>query len=432
MSLFGNIASVDSSLDNLFKNSSGPVQRPQRKRRNDDGSAELELDELATLEGASDYENNSDDEEEVEIEVEEATEVKQQLKKKKKQQEDEGLEGRYLNRLLEEQTKEAEKEEKKKDSEEPTADAENTTEPTEETVKEDLTHESISNPDKEVDKAERTIFVGNISSSTITKKADYASLKALFAVFGKIESVRFRSISFSEILPRKVAFVKHKFHSERDTVNAYIVYSSKDSIRKALKLNSTVFLKNHIRVDSVAHPAKHDNKRSVFIGNLSFEAKEEPLWEYFGKCGDIEFVRIIRDSKTNVGKGFAYVQFQDTNGVAKALLLNKKKMPSGRELRVTRCKNIKKPSSSLPGSNKPFKVENKKLTDEEKTRLGRAHKMVGKAAKSQISNAVEGVRATKGDSVPGLKIGSSGKKKNKPRIRARSTEFKKNAKNKKD
>lgn len=66
----------------------------------------------------------------------------------------------------------------------------------------------------------------------------------------------------------------------------------------------------HIRVDSVAHPAEQDHKRCIFVGNLDFEAQEEKLWRYFASCGKVESVRIIRDSKTNVGKGFAYVQFE--------------------------------------------------------------------------------------------------------------------------
>ena len=81
-------------------------------------------------------------------------------------------------------------------------------------------------------------------------------------------------------------------------------------MREALKLNGTVVLDRHIRVDSIAHPAKQDTQKCVFIGNLDFEAQEDSLWRHFASCGKIESVRIIRDAKTNVGKGFAYVQFE--------------------------------------------------------------------------------------------------------------------------
>ena len=36
---------------------------------------------------------------------------------------------------------------------------------------------------------------------------------------------------------------------------------------------------------------------------------EEGLWREFGKAGTVESVRVVRDGKTRVGKGFAYVQF---------------------------------------------------------------------------------------------------------------------------
>ena len=79
-----------------------------------------------------------------------------------------------------------------------------------------------------------------------------------------------------------------------------------------------------------------DHRRCVFVGNLGFvddesairkaeerdgeKAKkrkekepadvEEGLWRVFGKAGTVENVRVVRDSATRVGKGFAYVQFK--------------------------------------------------------------------------------------------------------------------------
>lgn len=83
----------------------------------------------------------------------------------------------------------------------------------------------------------------------------------------------------------------------------------------------------------------HQPKKSVFVGNLSFDAQEEDLWNFFKDSGDIENVRIIRDKKTNLGKGFAYVQFQDRASVDMALRLHDTKMGT-RKLRVVRCKRL--------------------------------------------------------------------------------------------
>jgi nucleolar protein 12 len=115
--------------------------------------------------------------------------------------------------------------------------------------------------------------------------------------------------AFSELLPRKAAFISGKLHPERDVVNAYIVYTDKASAEKALEMNAQIFHEKHLRVDNAATPKNHDRKKSVFIGNLPFDAQEEELWEFFKECGDIENVRIVRDAKTNIGKGIAYVQF---------------------------------------------------------------------------------------------------------------------------
>lgn len=52
-------------------------------------------------------------------------------------------------------------------------------------------------------------------------------------------------------MPRKAAFINKKFHPERDTLNAYIVYKEKESVDNALVENGQAFLDKHIRVDRV-------------------------------------------------------------------------------------------------------------------------------------------------------------------------------------
>lgn len=97
----------------------------------------------------------------------------------------------------------------------------------------------------------RTAFVGNLAVTSMTK-GDFKKLKAAFSAFGPVESIRFRSIAFAELLPRKVAFITGKLHPERDVVNAYIVFKSKASVAKAVAaLNGQLFLNKHIRVDTV-------------------------------------------------------------------------------------------------------------------------------------------------------------------------------------
>jgi nucleolar protein 12 len=211
-------------------------------------------------------------------------------------------------------------------------------------------HESLA-PTKEsteLEKATRTVFLGNVSTEAISSKTAKKTLLAHMGSFidslpdppegkpaHKVESLRFRSTAYAGGggLPKKAAYVKKDLMSATTkSTNAYVVYSTAYAAREAVKrLNGSMVLDRHLRVDGVAHPAKTDHRRCVFVGNLGFvddeslldqggenERKrskipsdiEEGLWRQFGKAGTVESVRVVRDEKTRVGKGFAYVQFE--------------------------------------------------------------------------------------------------------------------------
>jgi nucleolar protein 12 len=170
-----------------------------------------------------------------------------------------------------------------------------------------LIHESLAPSPSASD---RTIFLSNIPVKVLTSKPHLRDLKHLLTTHGPLSSIRFRSIAFSAPTPRRASFINKAFHRQRDSANAYAVYEHEDSVQKAVDaLNGVVWEGKHLRVDSVGSPSVHDHRRSVFVGNLPFDVADEALWEHFGRCGKIEFVRIVRDKKTNVGKGFGYVQF---------------------------------------------------------------------------------------------------------------------------
>ncbi|KAJ3303884.1 Nucleolar protein 12 [Kappamyces sp. JEL0829] len=199
---------------------------------------------------------------------------------------------------------------------------------------------------KLIEKNQRTVFVGNLPTSVIEKvlgcgfslQEETKQLKDYFGAYGQLESIRFRSVAFSEKMPRKQAFLAKKLHPGRDSLNAYIVFESASDAAKALELNGKLFLGRHLRVDASEQTAekKRDSKRCIFVGNLPFNISEETMWTYFGDIGEIEYVRVIRDHKTNVGKGFGYVQFVDKSTVSLALKLNGGLL-EGRNLRITRA-----------------------------------------------------------------------------------------------
>ena len=299
-------------------------------------------------------------------------------------------------------------------------------------------HESLARTDSltETDKARRTVFLGNVSTTAIkSKSAKNTLLEHLRAAVKelpehkpahKVESLRFRSTAFvSGAGPKKAAFAKGELMDQTTkSTNAYVVYTTELAAQTAAaKLNGTVVLDRHLRADSLAMPTKIDHRRCIFIGNLSFvdeetqdlknddgserrpKAKvpadaEEGLWRAFAKAGKVESVRMVRDKETRVGKGFAYVQFYDENAVETALLMNDKKYPPmlPRKLRVMRAKRTKQKVIGGRDSNMDPRRRSTDRYSKQDKRFGNRSKPAGRAAakpRTQEGVVFEGHRASK-------------------------------------
>nr|XP_053654251.1 RNA-binding protein 34-like [Cherax quadricarinatus]XP_053654252.1 RNA-binding protein 34-like [Cherax quadricarinatus]XP_053654253.1 RNA-binding protein 34-like [Cherax quadricarinatus]XP_053654254.1 RNA-binding protein 34-like [Cherax quadricarinatus]XP_053654255.1 RNA-binding protein 34-like [Cherax quadricarinatus] len=265
-------------------------------------------------------------------------------------------------------------------------------------------------------KAGRTIFVGNVSINT-TKK----DLKRFFSQYGKVESVRFRGGAVSD--PKKSkreAVITRDFHPDRSSMQAYVVFESSDMMEAALKANGVEFLGKHIRVDKSLPSSEKDTKLSVFVGNLSFKAEEEPLREHFASCGEIESVRIVRDSKLLSGKGFGYINFMSADSVELALRLDGVRF-MGRQLRVQRSK--KKPKGNMQ-TKKNMAVKFVK-TDAENSKLARDDfsgdmvepKKFNKTKEKKKTEKLGVASSKKG--LAFMKLGADNKKRNK----AKSDDF---------
>ncbi|KAL2213722.1 RNA-binding domain-containing protein [Sarocladium strictum] len=464
-------AAIDPTLDALFSSSAGPLKVPSKTRYSaplekkpptpvvdqsedddeeegndeelseiseefDDGGSDVEEDEAEEDDGDSqssedEAEDDQEDEEEADDDVEmsepaapavkaiEALETTTRERKRKRKDDHDDLEAKYMTKLIQEEEPEGKRRRASGSPEAKTSKAEDD---------DDVipVHESISKDDQtsEIEKAARTVFLANVSSSAITSKSAKKTLLAhLASIFPdddpsapKVESLRFRSTAFSEMsMPKRAAYITGALLSATtQSTNAYAVYTTPAAARKAAaELNGTVVLDRHIRVDSVAHPTPTAHRRCVFVGNLGFvddetvvrkdengettEKKrhkvpadvEEGLWRTFGAQGKVENVRVVRDPKTRVGKGFAYVQFYDTNAVESALLLDGKKFPPmlPRPLRVTRAKDPRKTALAQERSlaktiaqgtkNTKYKY---KATPEEQSMAGRTGKLLGRAA----------------------------------------------------
>lgn len=298
---------------------------------------------------------------------------KSQNKRKRKSGAEDDLEGQYMLKLQKEEEKEEEERQAERrlkrqrtnpedddDSDDPEPE-ENTTADSDMEDAVQVTksldapvdvpvHESLmpaqSKETIEIEKASRTVFLANVSTACITDKKSKKELLDHMGSFlsslappkdgktaHKVDSIRFRSTAYASTLPKKASYAtKNLMDATTKSTNAYVVYTTAFAAREAVKLlNGTVVLDRHLRVDGVAHPAKTDHRRCVFVGNLGFvddeslmdqggedqrkrskipSDVEEGLWRQFGKAGKVESVRVVRDEKTRVGKGFAYVQFE--------------------------------------------------------------------------------------------------------------------------
>ena len=179
----------------------------------------------------------------------------------------------------------------------------------------------------------RTVFAGNLPISCSRKK-----LKQLFRRYGAVESVRLRSMNVEQgpgKLPRHVARRTQR-QLAGSSLNAYVVFSSEAEARSALALSGTELEGRHMRVDMAARTTDrpHPHKRSVFVGNLPFDADEEAVRAAFANCGEVESVRVVRDGQIGIGKGFGFVLFRERSGVMFALKRKGEIELGGRVLRV--------------------------------------------------------------------------------------------------
>ncbi|CAK1594764.1 unnamed protein product [Parnassius mnemosyne] len=189
------------------------------------------------------------------------------------------------------------------------------------------------------EEVKRTLFVGNVPFSAKCKK----EIKKIFSKYGQIETVRIRTVPVKDgrVTP-KLAVIKNELHPDRSTVNVYVKFRDESSVNEALAENGTVLNDHHLRVTrSDCTGSEHDPKCSVFVGNIPFALEDEALQQTFQQCGEIVSVRIIRDRKTNAGKGFGYVNFKSKDAVELALALSEEDLTiKNRILRVKRCTQI--------------------------------------------------------------------------------------------
>lgn len=60
-------------------------------------------------------------------------------------------------------------------------------------------------------------------------------------------------------------------------------------------------------------------EKKIYVGNISFKAKEEDIRELFARSGEVESVKIITDAHTGNPKGFGFVEMATEEDAQKAI-----------------------------------------------------------------------------------------------------------------
>lgn len=183
-----------------------------------------------------------------------------------------------------------------------------------------------------------------------------------------------------------------------------MVFKTEESAESSLTHNMYVFEGNHIRVDRACPPRKkiksdssllYDHKRTVFVGNLPFDVKDEEIYRLFYGISNlessVEAVRVIRDPHTSMGKGIAYVLFK-TREAANMVAKKRNLKLRDRDLRLSHAKSESTPSKrkSPSVSQAEYNSPTNKFASDSR---GGSNDSRGRKTKTTMS--YQGLRATK-------------------------------------
>ncbi|KAH9658050.1 polyadenylate-binding protein 2 [Citrus sinensis] len=116
----------------------------------------------------------------------------------------------------------------------------------------------------------------------------------------------------------------------------------------------------HLPIDPAAGGSSLANReevdsRSVFVGNVDYSCTPEEVQQHFQSCGTVNRVT-IRTDKFGQPKGYAYVEFLQSEAVQEALHLNESEL-HGRQLKVTvKRTNVPGMKQHRPRRPNPFMV----------------------------------------------------------------------------
>lgn len=158
----------------------------------------------------------------------------------------------------------------------------------------------------------KTVFVGRLSWNV-----DNDWLSQEFAECGEVVSAR----------------VQMDRNTGKSRGFGYVTFATEEAAEAALKLDGKEIDGRPVHIDKSVEKDQNTvrEKRAnafgdspsapssvLFVGNLSFDATEDAVWEVFSEYGDIKSVRLPTDRESGRPKGFGYVEFTDIEVAKKA------------------------------------------------------------------------------------------------------------------
>lgn len=81
------------------------------------------------------------------------------------------------------------------------------------------------------------------------------------------------------------------------------------------------------------------NKPTIYIGNLSYKRNELGLINIFKKYGKVNYVRIVKDKKTQKSKGIAFIQMEGQQETSLAIHSLQGSQLDGRNIKISIAKD---------------------------------------------------------------------------------------------
>jgi len=190
------------------------------------------------------------------------------------------------------------------------------------------------------DESDREVYVSNVPFDC--NKEDF---ERNFGSCGTIEAITIPEV-YTTGRPKGFAFVRFETVEGRAKaleLNGSVMHDRTIGVREnkgRAKRDTPTREKKPPRTRSTKKP---DNCTTIYVGNLPWETDEKDLEGLFTTCGKIASARIVRQSWTKRSRGFGYVEFDDTEGVDKAMELKLEPLESKngpRELRVDYAENL--------------------------------------------------------------------------------------------